>query len=150
MAQEELDRREQLAQSLSVENEDLTATIDTLKIELVSSNEESARLEAELDAYRAHASANEGAEGALHEAHAELERARLAKDEWARLAEQERALREGARDAAEVLRRELEAERESRAIVEAERTAERERATNLQSVLEDFQAGMLCSTLGYS
>jgi hypothetical protein len=74
----------------------------------------------------------------------------LAKDEWARLAEQERALREGARDAAEALRRELEAERESRAIVEAERTAERERATNLQSVLEDFQAGMLCSTLGYS
>jgi len=70
---------------------------------------------------------------------AELERCRIERDEWEHGAMQERLMVDEARGVAEVLRRELEVEREARLREEGESEAARETAANLQSVLEDFQ-----------
>lgn len=56
-------------------------------------------------------------------------------------------MREEAREAASAARRDLELERDAREALERELGVDREKAANLQSVLEDFQAGMLCVML---
>lgn len=76
----------------------------------------------------------------LHELRSELEQRRLERDEWERAVLEERVAVENARAESASLRRDLELERQAR-----EREAElceheKERAANLQSVLEDFQA----------
>ncbi|CDO77827.1 hypothetical protein BN946_scf184714.g2 [Trametes cinnabarina] len=52
---EELDRQEQLVQQLTAQNEDLTVTVETLKSELIASNEEAERASKELEATRSRA-----------------------------------------------------------------------------------------------
>ena len=54
---------------------------------------------------------------------------------------QERVVSDEAKAAADVLRRDLELEREAREREADELESERQKAMNLQSVLEDFQAG---------
>lgn len=142
---EELDRREQMIQALSTQVEDLTATVDTLKEELISSHEEAERATRELDDLRAR-SLQESSQESFHrerelrECQLELEKARTEKDEWERLAMHEKALSEDARTTADELRRDLEMEREARKRDEGLLAAEQEKAANLQSVLQDFQA----------
>ena len=144
--QEELDRREQIVQQLTAQNDDLSATVETLKKELIASHQDAERASAELDAMRARAYQENAQESMrrereLRETQSELERLRLERDEWERMALQERVLADETKVAAETYKRELELEREARARDQAELELELERSTNLQSVLEDFQAG---------
>ncbi|KIK68586.1 hypothetical protein GYMLUDRAFT_36044 [Collybiopsis luxurians FD-317 M1] len=142
---EELDRREQLVQHLTAQNDDLNSTIETLKEELVAASDESARTAAELDKVRNrafHETAQESMmlERELRETQTELERCRLERDEWERIALQEKAFSEDARSTVESITREMELEREGRARDAMQLEREKERGDNLQSVLQDFQA----------
>ncbi|PPR06821.1 hypothetical protein CVT26_003847 [Gymnopilus dilepis] len=142
---EELDRREQIVQQLTAEKEDMAATIETLKAELIASHEEAERASSKLDAMRTrvlqeNAQENIQRERELRETQVELERCRMERDEWERSALQEQVASEEARSAAEALRRDLEIEKASRARDLAELEKEREKAENLQSVLQDFQS----------
>ncbi|KAG1823634.1 uncharacterized protein BJ212DRAFT_1444722 [Suillus subaureus] len=142
---EELDRREQLVQHLTAQNEDLVSTVETLKAELIASHEEAERNSKELDTIRSQV-LNENAqesllrERELRETVSELERCRLERGEWERASMQEKMLGDEARLNLETLRRDLEMEREVRVRESVELVAARETATNLQSVLEDFSA----------
>ncbi|KAJ2936478.1 hypothetical protein H1R20_g616, partial [Candolleomyces eurysporus] len=142
---EELDRREQMIQSLTVQNEDLTATIETLKEELVTSHDEAERSSKELDTLRTRTLQESSQESLmrereLRETQLELERCRMERDEWERLAMHEKALSEDARTTADELRRDLELEREAKERDAGLLVAEQEKTENLQSVLQDFQA----------
>ncbi|KAI0074083.1 hypothetical protein K474DRAFT_1602144 [Panus rudis PR-1116 ss-1] len=142
---EELDRQEQLVQQLTAQNEDLTATVETLKSELIASNEEAERASRELENLRSRAlqdSAQESLqrERELRELQSELEECRIERDEWEQKALREHIAVEEAMSEVESLRRELDIERESRLQERADLETEREKSANLQSVLEDFQA----------
>lgn len=135
-------------QQLTVQNEDLTATVETLKAELIASNDEAERASRELEAMRSRAlqeSAQESfmRERELHETQAELEQCRVERDEWEQKAMQEHIAADEARMTMNNLRREVEVERTARELAAVELQAEREKCNNLQSVLEDFQAGKL-------
>ena len=144
--QEELDRREQLVQHLTAQNEDLVSTVETLKAEVLTSNEEAERASRELDALRSRA-LQENAEESflrereLRETQGELERCRIERDEWERTCMQERVVADDAKTVLETLRRDQELERELWHREAEELAVEREKVANLQSVLEDFQAG---------
>ena len=79
----------------------------------------------------------------LRETQSELERCRIERDEWERALMQERVVLNEARVSIDVLSRDLEIEQEARRKDMEALEVERERAGNLQSVLEDFQAGEL-------
>ncbi|KAF5369005.1 hypothetical protein D9758_002861 [Tetrapyrgos nigripes] len=141
---EELDRREQLIQQLTAQNDDLSSTVETLKEELILSHEEAERSANELDTLRNRALQENAQETLmrereLREAQTELERCRMERDEWERMALQEKALLDDARSSLETMKRDLELEKESKERLAEERDNEKERADNLQSVLQDFQ-----------
>ncbi|KAF7360429.1 Guanylate kinase [Mycena venus] len=142
---EELDRREVLVQQLQAQNDDLTSTVEMLKEELISTSAEAERASSELDnmrsrAFEESAQENLARERELRETQTELERCRMEKDEWERMAMQDKVLADEARSNAEMYRRDLELEREARERDAAELESEREKSENLQSVLQDFQA----------
>lgn len=131
---------------LTVQNEDLTATVETLKTELIASNEESEHASRELDAMRSRAFQENAQEAflrerELRETQTELEQVRIERDEWEHKALQEHVVADEARSALDTARRDLEFERDAREREAASSQTEREKANNLQSVLEDFQAG---------
>lgn len=146
MVQEELDRREQQIQHLTAQNEDLQQTVQALQAEVVSSNAESERASKELELMRSRAF-EEGAqeslirERELRETHMELERCRMERAEWERAAQESRIQADDAKEALEVVKRELDFERDARVQQERDLLSEREKSANLQSVLEDFQMG---------
>ena len=132
-------------QQLTAQNEDLAATVETLKSELIASNEEAERASRELETLRSralHDSSQETflRERELRELQAELEQCRIERDEWEQKALQEHVSADEARTAADSLRRDVEVEREARQRAETALEVEREKCANLQSVLEDFQA----------
>ena len=134
-------------QQLTAEKDDLSATVETLKTELIVSHEEVERASSELDAMRTRTLQESlQREKELRETQLDLERCRMERDDWKRCAEQEKTISEEARSTVESLRRELEMEGEGRAREAVELDLERERAENLQSVLQDFQAGKSCSS----
>lgn len=115
---------------------------------MIASNAETERVLRELDSSRSRALQEDAQESLarereLRESQGELERCRLDRDEWERVALQERAVADDAKSSAEILRRDLELEVAARGRLDAELQAEREKSTNLQSVLQDFQSGML-------
>jgi len=117
-------------------------------VELISSNDEAERATRELEALRTralHENAQESMlrERELRETQSELERCRIERDEWERALMQERVVLNEARVSIEALSRDFEIEQETRRRDVEALEAERERANNLQSVLEDFQAGGL-------
>jgi outer membrane murein-binding lipoprotein Lpp len=131
-----------------VESDDLRSTVETLKTELISSNDEAERASRELEALRTraiHESAQESMvrEREFRETQSELEKCRIERDEWERALLQERVLLNEAQVSIDVLTRDLEMELEARRGDVGALGMERERANNLQSVLEDFQAGRL-------
>lgn len=135
-------------QQLTAQNDDLMSTVETLKEELIAASDESARASTELDNIRTRAfqeTANENLlrERELRETQTELERCRLERDEWERIALQEKTFSEDARSSLESMTRDLEYEREAHIREAAELELARERGDNLQSVLQDFQAGNL-------
>ncbi|EJC97644.1 uncharacterized protein FOMMEDRAFT_130316 [Fomitiporia mediterranea MF3/22] len=141
---EELDRRQQIIDQLTAQNEDLTATVETLQNEIVTSNSEAERASKELEAMRSRAYEESSQEALvrereLRELQVELERCRMERDEWEREAQEGRVTVDEAKTAAENYKRDLEIEREARQKEYEELEVERERSMNLQSVLEDFQ-----------
>ncbi|KAJ7461844.1 hypothetical protein B0H11DRAFT_1735726 [Mycena galericulata] len=142
---EELDRREVLVQQLTAQNDDLNSTVEMLKEELISTSAEAERASSELDnmrnrAFEENAQENLVRERELRETQTELERCRMERDEWERMASQDKVVADEARSNAEMYRRDLELEREARERDAAELESEREKSENLQSVLQDFQA----------
>ena len=131
-----------------MEGDDLRSTVETLKAELISSNDEAERATRELEALRTkaiHENAQESMfrERELRETQSELEKCRIERDEWERALMQERVLLNEARVSIDALTRDLEIEQEARRGDVGALEVERVRASNLQSVLEDFQAGGL-------
>ena len=142
--QEELDRQAQLVQQLTAQNDDLVVTVETLKAEVLASNEEAERASRELETLRSralHDSSQETflRERELRELQAELEQCRIERDEWEQKALQEHISADEARTTVDALRRDLEVERDARQRAETNLEVEREKSGNLQSVLEDFQ-----------
>jgi hypothetical protein len=135
-----------LVQQLTAQNDDLNSTVEMLKEELISTSAEAERASSELDNMRSRAfeeNAQEivARERELRETQTELERCRMEKDEWERMALQDKVVADEAKSNAEMFRRDLELEREARERDAAELESEREKSENLQSVLQDFQAG---------
>ncbi|THH01466.1 hypothetical protein EW026_g1222 [Hermanssonia centrifuga] len=142
---EELDRQEQLVQQLTIQNEDLATTVETMKSELIASNEEAERASRELETMRSRAFQENAQEAylrerELREAQAELEQCRIERDEWEHKALQEHVVADEAKGALEEARRDLQIEIEARDQEAAALGVERDKVDNLQSVLEDFQA----------
>ncbi|KAF8478315.1 hypothetical protein JB92DRAFT_3047338 [Gautieria morchelliformis] len=142
---EELDRREQLVQQLTAQNEDLGSTIETLKDELIVSNSEAEKSSRELESLRNRALQDSALEAAAREREmlelqGSLERCRVERDEWERALLEERVVADEAKAALASSRRELALEKEARSREADELQRERERSVNLQSVLEDFQS----------
>ncbi len=144
--QEELDRREQAIQQLSAQNEDLQQTVETLQIEVITSNTEAERASRELVTLRSRA-LEESSEEALtrerdvRELQLELEHCRTERDDWEREALEGRVAVDEAKASLASLKRELDQEREARLKDQRDLESEKEKSQNLQSVLEDFQAG---------
>jgi hypothetical protein len=88
-----------------------------------------------------HESLSRERERELLEVQSELERVRVERHEWEQVAMREKVEGADALTLVETLRRDLDLERRAREREGAELESERERAVNLQSVLEDFQAG---------
>ena len=144
---DELDRREGEIAELRAANDDLADSLDTLRRELVQSHEDHERAHGELEQLRARAFDTErqsssealGRETALRDAHDELERVRLERDDWEDAMMRERVRREQL----EQVVAQQDAEREQLAArlasAEQERDREAESAANLHAVLEEFQ-----------
>ncbi len=133
-------------QQLSGEKEDLNVTIETLKAELIASHAETERVSSQLDVMRSQVlqeSAQESLqrERELRETQMELERCRIERGEWERSALEEQTVSEELRSTVEELRRETELVAAARSRDAAELEKERQKSENLQSVLQDFQAG---------
>ncbi|KAF9002798.1 hypothetical protein BDZ89DRAFT_1095865 [Hymenopellis radicata] len=117
----------------------------TLKDEFIASNEETARVSNQLDtlrnrAFQENAQESLMRERELRETQLELERCRIERDDWERVAMQEKTMSDESRSLVETLKRDIELEREVREREAAELEVEREKSENLQSVLQDFQA----------
>ncbi|KAF9002801.1 hypothetical protein BDZ89DRAFT_649815 [Hymenopellis radicata] len=126
-------------------NDDLAQTVETLKDEFIASNEETARVSNQLDtlrnrAFQENAQESLMRERELRETQLELERCRIERDDWERVAMQEKTMSDESRSLVETLKRDIELEREVREREAAELEVEREKSENLQSVLQDFQA----------
>ncbi|KDE07565.1 hypothetical protein MVLG_02234 [Microbotryum lychnidis-dioicae p1A1 Lamole] len=145
---DELDRREQEINELRLHIDDLASTIDTLKAELIQAHEDSERLHTELESLRARAFdsqkglSDEAAERemALRDAQEEAERIRIDRDEWEGEAMRERVKREELSTRLGQLEMELGQCKADRDAFREERDREAESASNLQTVLEEFQA----------
>ncbi|KAH9440477.1 hypothetical protein MJO28_016324 [Puccinia striiformis f. sp. tritici] len=145
---DELDRREQQICQLQTQNEDLIQTTENLKNELISSNEETERLHRELglirtrlaDQQRQSDSENYEREEAYRESQDEIEHLRNQLEDSQRELMNEAIKREqadsGSRekdDTIAELKREIE-------FLQDDRDSHARSASNLQSVLEEFQS----------
>lgn len=124
----------------------MASTIETLKAELISSHEEAERASSKLDDMRSrviHENAQETQqrERELRETQLELEQCKMEREGWERAAQQDQVISEDLRTEVDTLRRELDSEIAVRAREKAELEQEKEKTENLQSVLQDFQAG---------
>ena len=151
MRQDELDLRAQRISTLQASNDDLNFTVETLRSELIASNEDLESAHRELEAARSRAADAERAElddagareTALRDAQEDLERIRSEREAWEIEAGHERVGREEALQAQQALERDLAALRAERDTLRSERDAEAQSARNLHVVLEEFQAGAL-------
>ncbi|EFP75534.2 uncharacterized protein PGTG_00865 [Puccinia graminis f. sp. tritici CRL 75-36-700-3] len=145
---DELDRREQQICQLQAQNEELILTTENLKTELISSNEETERLHDELGQIRSRMldhqrqldSESYEREEAYRESQDEIERLRNQLEDSKREIMNEAVKREqadsGSRERDNIiaeLKRELE-------FVKEDRDLQARSASNLQSVLEEFQS----------
>jgi hypothetical protein len=133
-------------QQLTAQNDDLTITVETLKEELIASHNETERVSNELDTLRSRALEESSQESLvrereLRETQMELERCRMERDEWERIAMQEKAVVDDLKSGVEMLKNDLEVESDARDRDALELQSEKEKSQNLESVLQDFQAG---------
>ncbi|GAA5971497.1 hypothetical protein JCM3765_007008 [Sporobolomyces pararoseus] len=145
---DELDRREQEIADLRAANEDLSMTVETLKNELIQSNEDADAAHSELEQLRLHAfdsekqtndEANER-DLLLREVQEDLERVKIEREEWESEAMRERVRREEMQQIYGQLEMELATAKTERENLREERDREQESAANLHAVLEEFQA----------
>lgn len=130
-------------------SEDLGNTVETLKSELIASNEDAEYAHSELETLRVRAfdsqkNTSEEAssrEIALRDAQEDLERVRMEREEWEGEAMRERVRREELAGRAGSLEMELSAVKNERNALRMDRDREAESAANLHAVLEEFQAG---------
>ncbi|GAA5909812.1 uncharacterized protein JCM6883_003101 [Sporobolomyces salmoneus] len=145
---DELDRREQEIADLRAANDDLAMTIETLKTELIQSNEDADAAHSELEQLRSHAfdsekQTNEEANERdllLREVQEDLERVRIEREEWESEAMRERVRREEMQQLFGQVEMELATAKTERENLREERDREQESAANLHAVLEEFQA----------
>ncbi|KAK9898918.1 hypothetical protein P389DRAFT_193931 [Cystobasidium minutum MCA 4210] len=145
---EELDRKDQQIGSLQAENDDLQATIETLKSELIASNEEGDRLHTQVEQLRLRADDSAknvldevaGREAQLREVTEDLERCRLEREDWENQAMKERVERERLETSLHAVGREFATIKLEKHQLKEERDREAEAAQNLHVVLEEFQA----------
>ncbi|WVW80348.1 hypothetical protein I302_102328 [Kwoniella bestiolae CBS 10118] len=140
---EELDRRENTINVLTTENTALQETLTTLQSELTSASQESSNLSVQLNQLRSQSDSSSSDVLSLtremRELRGEMERLRIEREEWEVEAGREREKRESIEDELRVVER---YQRDERGILEStlrELEEERQRATNLQEVLEEFQ-----------
>lgn len=146
---DELDIRAQRIATLQAANEDLNFTVETLRTELIASNDDLEAAHRDLEAARSRAAEAQREaqddsglhESALRDAQEDLERVRAEREAWEVEAGRERIAREDALQAHQTLERELAAMRIERDALRTDRDAEAESARNLHHVLEEFQAG---------
>ncbi|GAA5836052.1 hypothetical protein JCM3766R1_001952 [Sporobolomyces carnicolor] len=145
---DELDRREQEIADLRAANDDLAMTVETLKSELIQSNEDADAAHSELEQLRLHAfdsekqtndEANER-DLLLREVQEDLERVRMEREEWESEAMRERVRREEMQQLFGQIEMELATAKTERENLREERDREQESAANLHAVLEEFQA----------
>jgi len=127
--------------------------VETLKEELIHSNNEAERSSRELESLRTRIlqdGANEASrEREFIELQGELERHRMERDEFEHALMTERVVSDEAKAELTTKRRELELEREARAKDLEELEREREKSGNLASVLEDFQSSTSLLTTSF-
>lgn len=131
---------------MTAQNDDLTATIETLKEELIASHDETERVSHEFDSLRSRALEENAQEilvreRELRETQMELERCRMERDEWERTSMQEKVMVDDLKSGIEMLKNDLELEKEAKNREALELQSEKEKSQNLESVLQDFQAG---------
>lgn len=130
-------------------NDDLSITIETLKSELIQSNEDADAAHSELEQLRLHAfdSENKTNDEAnerdllLREVQEDLERVKMEREEWESEAMRERVRREEMQNIFGQVEMELANAKSEREVLREERDREQESAANLHAVLEEFQAG---------
>lgn len=124
-------------------------TVETLKNELIQSNEDADAAHSELEQLRLHAfdsekqtndEANER-DLLLREVQEDLERVKIEREEWESEAMRERVRREEMQQIYGQLEMELATAKTERENLREERDREQESAANLHAVLEEFQAG---------
>jgi chromosome segregation ATPase len=134
---------------LRAANEDFAMTIETLKSELIQSNEDADAAHSELEQLRLHAfdsekqtndEANER-DLLLRELQEDLERVKMEREEWESEAMRERVRREEMQQIFGQMEMELATAKTERENLREERDREQESAANLHAVLEEFQAG---------
>ena len=145
--QDELDRREQQITNLQSLNDDLQETVETLKNELIATNEDSERLHNQAEQLRQRA--EDAAKTVLDDASArevqlrdmteDLERSRLEREDWENQAMKERVARESLETSLNTLEREVSQLRVEKRQLKDERDREAESASNLNMVLGEFQ-----------
>ncbi|GAA6015022.1 hypothetical protein JCM11491_001629 [Sporobolomyces phaffii] len=145
---DELDRREQEILDLRAANDDLAATVETLKTELIHANDDADQAHTELEHLRSHAfdaerqthdEANER-DLLLREVQDDLERVKMEREEWEAEAMRERVRREEMQSIFSQVEMDLASAKAERDVLRDERDRERESAANLHAVLEEFQA----------
>ncbi|GAA5884658.1 hypothetical protein JCM16303_003701 [Sporobolomyces ruberrimus] len=145
---DELDRREQEIADLRAANDDLAVTVETLKSELIQSNEDADAAHSELEQLRLHAfdsekqtndEANER-DLLLREVQEDFERVKMEREEWESEAMRERVRREEMQSIFGQVEMELATAKTERENLREERDREQESAANLHAVLEEFQA----------
>ena len=149
-SQEELDRRETAIHNLQNEIGDLQQHVETLKAELVNVSQESTNLQNQLAQLRSQSDSSSSDVLSLtremRELRGEMERLRVEREEWEAEASRERERRETMEDEVRGMEKR---ERDSRRDMERagdELMQERERASNLQDVLSEFQASKSLSS----
>ncbi|GAA93686.1 uncharacterized protein L969DRAFT_96673 [Mixia osmundae IAM 14324] len=146
---EELEKRAQQVATLQASNEDLHEAVETLKTELIASNEDNAKAHAELEHIQSRAADSQrlGAEelsireAAFKDLQDDVEKMRLAKEAWEAEAMRERIERETAQATLQVIDREISTLKRDKDAMQADRDRYAESASNLQTVLEEFQEG---------
>lgn len=144
-----MDLRAQQIAILQATNEDLNYTVETLRSELITSNEDLDHAQNELEASRHRAFDSQrqtsdeamARESALRELQEDLESSKMDLEEWKGEAGRERVAREAHAQAHAVLERELLGLKSERDSLRSERDTHAESAANLHNVLEEFQAG---------
>jgi chromosome segregation ATPase len=149
LEQEELDRREFAINQLTTDLQTTQTTLSTVQTELTSLSQENSSLDAQLNQLRLetqHKNEQESSDVVsltreLRELRGDMERIRMEREEWEEEAGREREKRERLEEERRGMERRLMDAEERRSGAEDGWRREEKRASNLEEVLGEFQAG---------